>query len=164
MSTDSRLAKAINNLELVDIHMVNSESITINNCGSIFSEDNLENAIIWSKHFISDVFGFEASVEGEDSRFLRVQIQLGIRWQTSDEPNEKTREGIEAWVEAEFAAEYRLLDKNLDENSLIVFANENVSYHVWPYWREFVASQVTRMNLPKTTLPMRQKSQLSHNN
>ena len=53
MSTDSGLAKAINNLELVDIYMVNSESITMNNCGSIFLEDDLENAKILFKHFIS---------------------------------------------------------------------------------------------------------------
>ena len=160
MSTDPGLAKAINNLELVDIYMVNSESTTMNNCGSTFFEDDLENAKMLFKHFISNVSSFETSTEIEDSKFLRVQIQLGIRWQTLEEPNVETGEGIEAMIEAEFAAEYKLLDKDLDDDSLTLFANKNVSYHVWPYWREFVASQVTRMNLPKTTLPMRQRSQL----
>jgi hypothetical protein len=31
----------------------------------------------------------------------------------------------------------------------------NASFHLWPFWREYVVSQCNRMNLPKISIPMR---------
>jgi len=32
--------------------------------------------------------------------------------------------------------------------------NRTASFHIWPFWREFVISQCNRMNLPRAVLPL----------
>ena len=49
-----------------------------------------------------------------------------------------------------------MLDENLEEDSLKVFALHNVSYHVWPFWREYLMNMCSRLNLPPVTLPTMQ--------
>jgi hypothetical protein len=57
-----------------------------------------------------------------------------------------------AFIEATFVAEYSLNGKP-EKEALDAFALKNASYHIWPYWREFLMSQSMRMNLPKIALP-----------
>ncbi len=38
--------------------------------------------------------------------------------------------------------------------ALEAFARVNGSFHAWPYWREFIASTLTRMGLPGFLLPV----------
>ena len=56
-------------------------------------------------------------------------------------------------LESTYVAEY-LSEKDPGQNALKAFALRNASYHVWPFWREFLASQCARMNLPKVSLPL----------
>ena len=79
-------------------------------------------------------------------KMLRVQMDVAVRWLAKDEITEK------ALVEAVFAAEY-LFSGVLEKASIDAFALNVFPHHVWPYWREYVASQSTRMSLPKLTLP-----------
>lgn len=65
---------------------------------------------------------------------------------------EKEEENIKAVIEATFLAEY-LIEGEPGQKALDAFALKNASYHVWPYWREFLMSQSMRMNLPKVALP-----------
>ncbi|HKL50644.1 MAG TPA: hypothetical protein VJ908_05710 [Wenzhouxiangellaceae bacterium] len=58
-----------------------------------------------------------------------------------------------AVIEASYIVDYRC-DENPCQEALDAFAQNNASFHVWPFWREFVASQANRMNLPKPTLPL----------
>lgn len=55
-------------------------------------------------------------------------------------------------IEATFIADY-LMTSNVDEEALQEFASKNVSYHVWPYWRELLHDVAGRMRLPTITLP-----------
>lgn len=80
-------------------------------------------------------------------KMLRVQMDVAVRWLAKDELTEK------ALVEAVFAAEY-LFSGELGKASMDAFALNVVPHHVWPYWREYVASQSTRMSLPKLTIPL----------
>ncbi len=60
-----------------------------------------------------------------------------------------------ALIEATFVAEYML--SSIPENeALNAFALNNASYHVWPYWREYLMNQCLRMNLPKVIVPITQ--------
>ena len=52
-------------------------------------------------------------------------------------------------------AEYQM-DGNPGAEALKVFALKNASYHIWPFWREYLSSLCLRMNLPKVVLPIRQ--------
>lgn len=55
-------------------------------------------------------------------------------------------------------AEYRM-SEDPGKESLKEFALRNASYHIWPYWREYLMGQCLRMNLPKVILPAVQFAQ-----
>ena len=80
-------------------------------------------------------------------KLLRVRMDMAVRWLAKDEITEK------ALVEAVFAAEY-LFSGELEKASIDAFALNVVPHHIWPYWREYIASQSTRMSLPKLTIPL----------
>ena len=63
-------------------------------------------------------------------------------------------------IEAEFVAEYAM-GEQLEKDCLDEFALRNASYHVWPYWRELLMSQCTRMHLPRLVMPTTQVAQNS---
>ena len=46
-----------------------------------------------------------------------------------------------------------MTDTSLDDDSLKAFALNNASYHIWPFWREYLMSMCNRMNLPKIAVP-----------
>lgn len=90
---------------------------------------------------------------------FRVYIALGARFvkagggQDSNNVQKAEKNPVYARIEATYAAEYRA-DSNPGPEALKAFALRNASFHVWPYWREFLASQCARMNLPKVNLPL----------
>jgi len=45
-------------------------------------------------------------------------------------------------------------DMKVSQEELNDFARLNAMFNVWPYWREFVQSTITRMNLPPLVLPL----------
>jgi hypothetical protein len=49
-------------------------------------------------------------------------------------------------IRAVFDVEY-ISETELAAEPLREFAKSNVGYHVWPYWREFVQSTTTRLNV-----------------
>lgn len=85
---------------------------------------------------------------------FRVYIDVGARLVFSDD---KREEHPIAQIEAAYRVDYRVTDPALieDKVALDAFALKNASYHLWPYWREYVMSQSLRMNLPKIALPVR---------
>ncbi|MBK1887902.1 MULTISPECIES: hypothetical protein [Marinobacter] len=95
-------------------------------------------------------------IKGNESPFdiFRVYIDVGARLVL---PGDKTEERPIAQIEASYRVDYRITETSLieDKAALDTFALENASYHLWPYWREFVMSQSLRMNLPKIALPVR---------
>jgi hypothetical protein len=65
---------------------------------------------------------------------------------------------VRAVISGLMVAEYDMRE-DPGEDALKEFALRNASYHVWPYWRELLASQCQRMNLPKLVLPAVQFAQ-----
>lgn len=135
----------------------------------------LERLEIAMKHVVTrfEVVEFENST-AESVRRYRVFIDLGVRWRRPNETGvaESRDQGhaepggtyisvgeddpnAVATIEAEMMAEYAMAE-DPGSDALDVFARRNASFHVWPYWRELVSSQCSRMNLPKVALPMRQ--------
>lgn len=56
-------------------------------------------------------------------------------------------------IKATFTAKY-LSSQQLTKEQIKVFSKNNVGYHVWPYWREFVQSSCSRLGMPPISIPM----------
>lgn len=149
------LQKAIDNLHIEDVYVRNFVARCEGDFDPKYSSD-VEALVIQSKHFVQ---GAQVVELGDERQLLRVYIVVGTRWFDEKAPDEVS--GVKAFIEAEFIAEYAMTSV-LDKASLDEFALKNVSYHVWPYWRELLASQCARMNLPKLVLPTIQLAQNRH--
>lgn len=102
----------------------------------------------------------EVEDDGSPHHLFRVFVRLGIRWvhdldETATDPDQENPDNVDvlAVVEATFVAEYEMI-KGLEQPALDEFAMHNAPWHIWPYWREYVANQCARLNIPKATMPM----------
>lgn len=107
------------------------------------------------------------------STFVRVQFHFGFRWgvksqkdsvdaSASTESAHEVREvGFQesGRIEGTFVSEYTM-DKPVSSEAIQEFSLHYACHQVWPFWREFVVSMCSRLNVPKPSIPM---SQLPHN-
>jgi hypothetical protein len=146
----SELQKAIDALQIKDVYVRNLKA----ECKEGFDAKyvDYELIVVQTKHKVTK--SELAEITG-DGNVLRVNVELGARWVNSKEPSDDEHSNVCALVEAEFIAEYSLKG-SLEQECIDEFALKNVSYHVWPYWRELLTSQCMRMHLPKLVLPVTQ--------
>lgn len=57
-------------------------------------------------------------------------------------------------IKTEFRAVYSIQSDDLEDEALAVFGKENVMYHTYPYFREYLQNLLLRMGLPTFTMPM----------
>jgi hypothetical protein len=150
------LQRAIDALQIRDVYLRESTSFLAEDFEPKYDED-LNGLEVQTQHFVKSTSVLELEQEGEALQNLyRVSIQLGVRWvgaATSDGARDNVDEDpVKAAITALMVAEYSMRD-DPGEEALTEFALRNASYHVWPYWRELLASQCMRMNLPKLVLP-----------
>lgn len=114
------------------------------------------------KHVVSSFELVNVGSEEQSVKLLRVFIDLGVRWvrpaarDAEEGPDDLSESaGRVAAIEAVMIADYSM-DHSPGEDALEQFAYQNASFHVWPYWREFVSNHCLRMNLPRLVLPTRQ--------
>lgn len=131
------------------------------------------------KHLIARTLWGKADGDDGGTYVFRVHIDLGVRYIAAGEsennkkasgasPDDQQESSSEkcgvaealAQIEATYVAEYRTTE-DLPKEALRAFAFRNASYHVWPFWREFLASQCNRMNLPRISLPLQSVAQLA---
>lgn len=152
---DANLQKAIDNLQIQDVYLRNTMASCVDDFDPKYSS-NLANFTLQQMQLVRQSTVVE--VEG-DGRLLRVYMLLGTRWveplQDAEEPK------VRAVIEAEFVAEYRITDA-LAQDCIDEFAKKNAGYHVWPYWREYLASQCERLRLPRLVLPAVQLPHYRH--
>jgi len=127
--------------------------------------EGVDGLTVQLKHLVTQAVVLEVTAAEDRVSLFRVSIELGARWvksrgqETSAETSADTSEGdavdVKAAIEATMVAEYEVT-RDLDKDALDAFALQNAIYHVWPYWREFLASQCSLMNLPKLMLPVKQ--------
>ena len=153
MSITASLQAAIDNLQIQDVYLRDFTARAFENFDPKYCPD-YEKITVQTKHSARQ----SEIVELEDNRLLlRVFVELGARWvDTTEEDEERS---VRALIEAEFIAEYAM-KAALEQASVDEFALKNVSYHVWPYWRELLTNQCARMHLPRVVLPT---MQLAHN-
>ena len=140
------LQRAIENLVIQDVYQKTTRAF----CNEDFdpkSYSEMEQLHVQQMHVVlkSETVQIE-----DDSELLRVSIRLGARWvipaESEDEPD------IKATIECDFIAEYQI-KTGLEQECIDEFSLKNASYHVWPYWREYLSSQTERMRLPRVVLP-----------
>lgn len=139
------LQKAIDSLQINDVYIEELVSATQDGYEPKY-DPNVEDLIIQFKHVVRQSSVAEL---GENTKILKVCVDLGVRWAVEDTEDAEER----AKVEASFAAEYIIKD-DLEDDSINEFSLKNASYHIWPYWRELVASMSERLRLPRVTLPI----------
>ncbi|MEZ5555240.1 hypothetical protein [Haliea sp.] len=86
--------------------------------------------------------------EGDDLELwnYRFNYAVGVRLILDSEEEESKADDYEPLIEivGQFDASYLSLNE-LSEDQLMAFSQDNVGYHVWPYWREFVHSSCARI-------------------
>ena len=112
------------------------------------------------KHAVSSFELLDIGSGEQPVELLRVFIDLGVRWvrpaagDAEEDPDTSAASEVAA-IKAVMIADYSM-ERNPGKDALEEFALQNASFHVWPYWREFVSNQCLRMNLPRLVLPTRQ--------
>lgn len=88
----------------------------------------------------------------EYSFFYSVGIRL-VESNGAEQDSEADEEpNVLVVITAVYSALYRS-EIQLEKEAIDAFAEENVGYHVWPYWREFVQSSAGRLNVPAPEIP-----------
>lgn len=144
------LQQAIDSLIIQDVYLKGTQSGSQDDFDPK-STEGLADLILQQMH---NVYRTELIQIENDGQLVRIYIRLGVRWVRPDDGNEPD---VRSFVEADFIAEYKM-SKPLAEEAVDEFAQKNASYHVWPYWREFLTSQCERLRLPRVVLPMIQFS------
>lgn len=79
-------------------------------------------------------------------------FSVGIRLVDEEtEPDEDVSPLVE--IKVTFGARYESNEK-LSQEQMEAFAERNVGYHVWPYWREYVQSSCMRLNIEPIEIPL----------
>ncbi|MEO9944931.1 hypothetical protein [Paraglaciecola sp.] len=148
---NTNLQKAIESLRISDLYVRNLES----KCYEGFDpkHSDMEELVVQTKHLVTKS---EVVENDNKEKLFRVFVEVGVKWSIENEEKELNPQ---VFIEAEFVAEYDVKD-DLEDECFNEFALHNVSYHVWPYWRELLMSQCDRMRLPRILLPM---TQIAHN-
>lgn len=146
------LQRAIDCLQIQDVYLRDFTARCVDGFEPKYYND-YENLTFQTRHHVKK----SNTVEVNDQlRVLRVFVNLGARW--IEESTEGEDVTVKAFIEAEFVAEYTM-SEDLERVAVDAFSLQNVSYHVWPYWRELLHNQCSRMHLPQAVLPAVQLAQ-----
>lgn len=146
------LQRAIDNLHIHDVYLKDFTAQCADDFDPKYGANSIS-LIVQSKHQVkqSRIIELDGNV-----KLLQVILEIGVRW-VEDSPSGNKNEPM-AEIEAKFIAEY-IMEGALEKESLDEFSLKNASYHVWPYWRELLSSQCSRMRLPVVVIPMVQLAQ-----
>jgi hypothetical protein len=153
------LQKAIDSLLINDIYLRSTESSLSEEFEPKY-DTGIDHLEVQFRHVVTHWSVLALEQEGEDPVSLfRVFVDLGVRWLEPGTDGGDADDGrVKARIEAMMVAEYRM-SEDPGKESLKEFALRNASYHIWPYWREYLMGQCLRMNLPKVILPAVQFAQ-----
>lgn len=152
--SNALLAKAIAALNIDDVSLISSSSMLADGIEPKYNIDP-HKLSYQTKHRVSSSEVHRVADDEETHFLFKVNFELGVRIGDSEELSSKENPEIIAVIEANMAAYYTIKDPEIikDQEALDEFALKNSSFHIWPYWREFVSAQLSRMNMPKITLP-----------
>ena len=142
--------------KLLKIRSVNLQSSSVNLDENIitteFSFENLERQVY--RH-VSSAYELEAGNDNDTWFEYHFIYSLGMRFLECHDTEE---DNLEADAEAdainkqplEITAKFKALyfsAEKINQDSISEFCKDNVGYHVWPYWREFVQNNCGRLGI-----------------
>lgn len=146
------LQKAIECLKINDVYLRSSEAMLTEGFEPKYETD-LDSLDVHFKHVVSHSSVLLLEEDGESMlQLFRVFVELGARWMESTGHENADDNSLKAQIEAVMVAEYQMKE-DPGKDALKEFALRNASYHIWPYWREYLTTQCMRMNLPKLIMP-----------
>ena len=153
------LQAAINALSIRDVFLRSSSCNLADRFDARFGPDQDALRVRW-KHVVHQTVRITLTDdEGEATELFQVIVALGVQLLEADEqagdgskPQKIDPKQIKATIEATLVAEYTI-GVDPGQAALDEFAKNNASFHIWPYWREYLMSQCGRMNLPKIVVP-----------
>jgi hypothetical protein len=97
-----------------------------------------------------EVYVKEGEVDDPSSAFeYRFLFRAGLRLIAENERDHAEREDYKPMIEILALWESRYFSTvELDQEHIDAFSAENVGFHVWPYWREYVQSSCSRLGSP----------------
>ncbi|UTV97923.1 hypothetical protein KDW99_11495 [Marinomonas rhizomae] len=139
-----KLQQAIENLKIQDVYLKSTQA----QCEDDFDPKSteLDELLVQQMHTVRKS---EVLKVNDAELLVRIYVRLGTRWLSS---SESEGGNIKAFIEADFIAEYQMAEL-LEQDVIDEFALQNASFHVWPYWREFLSAQCERLRLPRVVLP-----------
>lgn len=146
------LQGAINCLKIHDVYL-HSSRISLEDGFEPKYDSDLDRLEMQFKHIVTRSSILALNDGNRTVNLFRVFVTLGARWITSGSGKNGDEDlEVKACIEGIMVAEYQMLDDPGPE-ALNQFAMKNASFHIWPYWREYLTSQSLRMNLPKLMMP-----------
>lgn len=92
--------------------------------------------------------------EENEPKYVAYVYQCGLKFVPKEsETQESDSDCAALLIEARFSAIYMMKDE-LNEDALREFGRYNVPYHVWPYWREYAQSTLSRMGVEPVAIPV----------
>ena len=87
---------------------------------------------------------------GQRGRFLVAEVRFTLSGAAADDASRKF-----VLLNATFELRYSInREVALTKQQLSAFAQVNVLYNAWPYWRELVQDMAARMGLPRLVVPV----------
>ena len=149
---DTALQKVIDCLKIRDVYLYSSSASLVDAFEPKY-DPNLDKLEVQFKHIVSRSNVLEVDESSKTIKLFRVFVEFGARWVllgTGQDSVDSTQ--IKAYIEGVMVAEY-LMQDDPGPDALKQFAMKNASFHIWPYWREYLTAHCQRMNLPKLVMP-----------
>ena len=157
------LQKAISCLAINDVYLRETHATLNKDFDPKIANQSLDTHLRFAAERVEGIDAEQITVASSDKqtvKLARIHLGAGLRFvsggfseETQNNPEEIVKH-IKAEISATFIAEYRITCSDLGFDAIEEFAKQNAGYHVWPYWREYVQSVCSRMQLPQVVMPM----------
>lgn len=164
--TREDLLRAQKKLDINDVYLYSTESgIKKEDFFPKFSDVNLKPLY---KTTITGLEKIGVESNGEETSLVNFYIKFSFR--LFDGNVSDLHSGMEeipddevlAYIDASFVAEYSIVGEegfNFEEDedekrAIYAFGQYNLTYQVWPYWREYLQNTCARLRLPIINLPL----------
>lgn len=157
------LQKAISCLAINDVYLRETHATLKKDFDPKIANQSLDTHLRFAPERVEGLDAEQIIATGSDKqtvKLVRIHLGAGLRFvsgglgeEAQSDPEEVVKH-IKAEINASFIAEYRITCGDLAYEAIEEFAKRNAGYHVWPYWREYVQSVCSRMQLPQVVMPM----------
>ncbi|WP_340621039.1 hypothetical protein [Xenorhabdus siamensis] len=150
----SHLERAQKKLKIVNVLFRNGYFSINPDINASFMDQMLSEMKVKKQDYRGDISVQELSTDGNKNHAYVFDVEVGIRVVEIKEGKEDIDDKDTVYmITAEFEVLYTSEEK-LTKEEVKAFSKNNVTYHIWPYWREYVQSACSRMGTQPLHIPM----------